>query len=93
MTNGADAADAGSNSRHLVEWPSLGKFLESTDLRYVELRSGDMAAVVQGDGDFRMAFYARYRIDGDALRRHSLAKLHGQIPVALATLDQIKDDS
>ena len=51
----ADAADARGDGRHLVVRAALGELLEAAHLRDVELRAGDLAVVVQMDGDLGVA--------------------------------------
>ena len=52
MADGADAADARCNARHFVIGPALDEFLEPADLGYLELGIGNLAVIVQFDGDF-----------------------------------------
>ena len=69
----ADAADAGHERGHLVERPAFAELLEAAELGDVELRVGDVALVVQLDGDPAVAFDAGDRIDRDRSRMPPLA--------------------
>ncbi len=75
MADGADAADARGNSRHLVERTALGELLEAADLRHLELRVGHLAGVVELNGDLGVAFDAAYRLNRNALHRRSYPNL------------------
>src|SRR5664279_5728981 len=75
MTDGADAADTRSNSRHFVERAAFGKLLKTTHLSHLELRVGYIAGVVQLDGDLGVAFDAAHRLDRNALHRRSYPNL------------------
>src|ERR1017187_7360778 len=75
MTDGTDAADARGDPRHLVKRAALGELLETADLRHLEPRVGDVAGVVQLDGDLGVAFNAAHRLDRNALHRRSYPNL------------------
>jgi hypothetical protein len=61
----ADPADAGHEGRHLVDGTALGDPLEAPELGHVEVRVDDLAAVVELDGDPRVAFDPGDGIDDD----------------------------
>src|SRR5580704_16306544 len=67
----ADAADARSQARHLVERPALREFFEATYLGYMKVRVFYFALRVQLDRDLAMSFEAGYRVDRDGLRHNS----------------------
>src|SRR5664279_5990036 len=75
MTDGADTAYARGDSRHFVERPAFGELLETAYLRHLELRIGNIAGVVQLDGDLGVAFDAAHRLDRNALHRRSYPNL------------------
>src|ERR1039457_6721728 len=75
MTDGADAADARSDARHFVKRAALSELLETADLRHLEPRVGDIAGVIQLDGDLGVAFNAAHRLDRNALHRRSYPNL------------------
>ena len=75
MADGADAADARGDSRHLVKRAAFGELLKAADLRHLEPRVGDIAGVVQLNGDLGVAFDAAHRLNRDALHRRSYPNL------------------
>ena len=82
----ADAADARGDRRHFVERPALAEFLEPAKLGDVELRVGDVAVVVEMDGDLRVTLDAGDRVDDDGLHelllsRNALAPQIGNAPI------------
>src|SRR5271165_4590724 len=62
-----DAADAGHEAGHLVEWPALREPLKAADLRDVEVRVFDFALAVKLNRDLAVAFEAGYGVDGNCL--------------------------
>src|ERR1017187_6216166 len=75
MTDRTDAADARGDTRHLVKWPAFGELFKAADLRHLEPRVGDIAGVIQLDGDLGVAFNAAHRIDCNAIHRRSYPNL------------------
>ncbi len=65
VADGADAADAGHDGRHLVDGASLRDALEATELGHVEVRVDHLATIVELDGDFGVAFDPGDGIDDD----------------------------
>ena len=76
VADGADAADARGNARHLVERAAFGELLEAADLGHLKLGIRDLAGVVELNRDLGMAFDAAYRLNCDALHRKFLVH-HG----------------
>ena len=65
MADRADAADARHDRRHLVERAALAELLEAAELGDVEVGVGDLAGVVEVDGDLGVALDAGDRVDDD----------------------------
>ena len=63
MADRANSADARGDGRHFVEGPAFGEFLEAAKLRDVERRVGDLAVLVEVNGDFRVTFDAGDRVN------------------------------
>ena len=55
------------DARHLAEEAPLAELLEAAELDHVEARVGDLALVVQEEGDLRVALDAGDGVDDDAL--------------------------
>ena len=80
MADGADAADAGHERRHLVEGTALAELLEAAELGDVEAGVFDSSLIVEMEGDLGMALDTGYGVDqdgfavrGNARVRHSHA--------------------
>ena len=67
----ADAADAGHDRRQLVHRPALADALEAAELGDVEVGVGDLAVVVELDGDLGVALDPGHGVDDD-LAGHGL---------------------
>ena len=65
MTDGANAAGAGRQGRHLIKGPALTELLESTVLGYMETGIAYHAIVVEVDGDLRMPLNTGDGVDED----------------------------
>ena len=80
MADGADAADAGAEPGHLPEGPALAESLEAAKLGDVEARSATCIVFIEKDGDLRVAFDPRHRVDDDALGHdRSVATLNAEV--------------
>ncbi len=75
MADGADAADARGNARHLVIGTALGELLEAAHLGDLELGVGHVAGVVELNGDLGVALDAAYRLNCDASSSPLLSEL------------------
>jgi hypothetical protein len=67
VADGADAADARHERRHLVERAPLAELLEAAELRDVEPGVGDVTGVVELQRDLRVPFDPGDGVDGDRL--------------------------
>ncbi len=68
MGPGADPADVADCPRHLLDGPAFAELFEAPQGLDVDLGIGDIARIVQGDGDPAVAFDP-----GDGLNRDDLA--------------------
>src|SRR5580704_3284567 len=93
MADGADAADARSNARHLVIRAAFGELLEAAHLSHLELGVGYFAIVIELNGDLAVALNAAYRLNYNALHRRSLSKLDLRVCLGLAALQQVVQKS
>ncbi len=75
MADGADAADARGNARHLVVGAAFGELLEAADLGHLKLGVGNMPGVVELNRDLAVALHASHRFNRNALHRHSYPNL------------------
>ena len=81
MADRANAADSRGDRRHLIERPAFGELLEAAHLRDMERRIGDLAILVEVDGDLRVAFDARDRVDDDGSHDGFLSQNALSIPI------------
>ncbi len=74
MGNRTDAANARGYRRHLIERPSFGKFLKSTQLGHMKRGIGDAAFIIEPDGDLCVSLDAGHRIDDYGLHVSLLSR-------------------
>src|SRR5271165_4568091 len=67
VADGANAADARGDPRHLVKWAALRELFKTADLCHLEPRVSHVARVVQLNGDLGVPFETAYRFNRDAL--------------------------
>ena len=91
----ANAANAGHQRGHLLNWPALAEFLEPAELGDVELRVLHLSVVTQSDRDFGMAFDAGYGIDRDSWHGSAPKRRNGdRLEIrGTAACDQFRNDA
>ena len=70
VADGADAADALGDLRHLEVGPALAELLQPPELVHVQIGPFDLASFVEVQGDAGVAFDAGDGFDGDLLGTH-----------------------